>query len=213
MSRDWSRTSRRSAPSGGSTGSRSTNLCYGVKVAPGTRLNYLCHVERLVLDSVLEPMDLILFYGETLPAVPRALCACAVPRLVFTARPVADLSGWWRRHAALTAAAARTAGRRPGRRELAPLGRNDLLGMLVAGDFDPALEPGLPGRGTGCAGRRSGTSAAPQPADLAVAGRPPPPRDHQPALYAATTCQETRFPGPATRRPTPPSPPRRPAAR
>ena len=85
------------------------------------------------------------------------------------------------------------------------LTRTDVFGVLLAGDFDPALRAAFPGavrsalrrrrrvRCCACAGARSGWTA-----------RPPPPRLLSAALYAATTLRgDRRSRGPRTSPPDP----------
>ena len=61
---------------------------YGVKVALGYALTYPANVERLVLDSVLEPDGPDPFYRPTLEAIPRVLRSlCRAGCRSFTARP------------------------------------------------------------------------------------------------------------------------------
>ena len=65
---------------------------YGVKVALGYALTYPAHVERLVLDSVLDVDGPDPFYGPTLEALPRVLRAlCRAGCSSFTADPLEDL--------------------------------------------------------------------------------------------------------------------------
>src|SRR5262245_2998660 len=67
-------------------------VSYGTKVALGYALRYPANVERLVLDSVVEPDGPDPLYRDSFAAVPRALRALCRSRCgAFTADPVADL--------------------------------------------------------------------------------------------------------------------------
>jgi pimeloyl-ACP methyl ester carboxylesterase len=176
---------------------------YGTKVALAYALRYPTHVERLVLDSVVEPGGPDPLYADTIAAVPRALRAvCRGACSSFTHDPVADLQelvGRMRRHGRLRGPLVDSRGRT----RHTSLGRNDLLGILIAGDLDPALRAAFPGA------VRAALRGDPAPLlrlsrrTFTVTGRPPPPRILSAALYAATTCEETPFPW---ARNTPPDP-------
>ena len=175
---------------------------YGVKVALGYALTYPAHVERLVLDSVLDVDGPDPFYAPTLEALPRVLHAlCRAGCSSFTADPLEDLRRIVRRMG--TRGVRGQVVDEHGRRRPARVSRSELFLMLIAGDFDPALRAALPGAvraaldGDGAPlvrlGRRS----------FSVEGEPPPPRLLSTALFAATTCEEMRFPWART---TPPDP-------
>jgi pimeloyl-ACP methyl ester carboxylesterase len=175
---------------------------YGVKVALGYALTYPDHVERLVLDSVLEANGPDPFYRPTLEAVPRVLRSlCRSGCSSFTSDPLRDLTRLVRRIGAggLRGRVVDAAGRhRPTR-----LSRGELFLMLISGDFDPALRAAFPGAVRAALegdrtpllrlGRRS----------FSLEGEPPPPRLLSTALFTATTCEEMPLPWPRT---TPPDP-------
>ena len=175
---------------------------YGVKVALGYALTYPAHVERLVLDSVLDVDGPDPFYAPTLEALPRVLHAlCRAGCSSFTADPLEDLRRIVRRMG--TRGVRGQVVDEHGRRRPARVSRSELFLMLIAGDFDPALRAALPGAvraaldGDGAPlvrlGRRS----------FSVEGEPPPPRLLSTALFAATTCEEMRFPWARTAPPDP----------
>ncbi len=176
---------------------------YGTKVALAYASRYPSHVERLALDSVVEAGGPDPLYSDTIAAVPRALRAvCRGACSSFTRDPVGDLQslvGQMRRRGRLRGPLVDAQGRTRTR----SLGRNDLLGILIAGDFDPALRAAFPGAVR--AGLRG--DAAPllrlSRRTFTVDGDPPPPRILSAALYAATSCEETPFPW---ARNTPPDP-------
>jgi pimeloyl-ACP methyl ester carboxylesterase len=166
---------------------------YGVKVALGYALTYPTHVERLVLDSVLEVDGPDPLYRPSLEAVPRVLRSlCRAGCGSFTSDPLADLAQLVQRMGARPLRGQVIDAR--GRRRPARLSRGELFLMLISGDFDPTLRAGFPGAVRAALdgdtwplmrlGRRS----------LAVDGEPPPPRLLSTALFTATTCEEMRFP-------------------
>ena len=166
---------------------------YGVKVALGYALTYPANVERLVLDSVVETDGPDSFYRDTLAAVPRVLSSlCRSGCASFTPDPVADLS-------ALVAQIGPGRLRGPvidarGRRQVTTLTGGELLLILLAGDFDPALRAGTPGA------VRAALDGDPAPVlrlkrrSIAVNAKPPPSRLVSTGLFAATTCEEVSFP-------------------
>ena len=175
---------------------------YGVKVALGYALAHPANVERLVLDSVVEPTGPDPLYRPTLQAVPRVLRSLCRGRCdSFTADPLADLTRLVRRMGDRPLRAPVVDPR--GRRRPARLTRGELFLMLISGDFDPALRAAFPGAVRAALdgdrmpllrlGRRS----------FSVEGEPPPPRLISTALYTATTCEEMSFPWLRTTAPDP----------
>ena len=173
---------------------------YGTKVAEEYAERYPQYVESMVLDSVVppsgpEPFSLPTF--QAISSVLGELCsnnACAG----ITTNPVADL-------ASLTARLRK----RPlsgsvydgsGHRHNVTLDESGLLGILEAGDLNPALRALLP------AAVRSALNNYPDPLlrleALAEGLIPNLPAGHPPeesteideALYVATTCEEMPFP-------------------
>jgi pimeloyl-ACP methyl ester carboxylesterase len=187
---------------------------YGTKVALQYAERHPEHVEALLLDSVVlpegpDPFSLPTF--QALGPVLGELCsegACAR----VTADPLSDLA---RLNARLR--------RRPlsgwvydgsGRRHSATLGETDLLGVLEAGDLNPALRALLP------AAVQSALRGEPDPllrlkllSEGLVPNLPTPPHaqaeqeqsEEDNALFLTTSCEEKPFPWqrsapPATRR-------------
>jgi pimeloyl-ACP methyl ester carboxylesterase len=175
---------------------------YGVKVALGYALTYPANVDRLVLDSVVEPDGPDTFYLDTLAALPRVLRAlCRSACRSFTRDPAADLS---------TLVARIGAGRlrgfvvdAGGRRRAAGLTRGELLLILLAGDYDPSLRAAAPGA------VRAALDGDPVPLlrlkrrSIVVGARPPPPQLVSVGLFATTTCEEAVFPWARTAPPDP----------
>jgi pimeloyl-ACP methyl ester carboxylesterase len=175
---------------------------YGTKVALGYALAHPESVERLVLDSVVEAAGPDALYLDTLQALPRALRAvCRSGCRRFTRDPVGDLQALVARIAREPLSGRLVDERGRGRRKA--VRRTDLFYVLLAGDFNPLLRAAFP------AAVRSGLAgdAAPLLRLRRIASRqdasPLPPRLLSTMLYAATSCEETRFPWART---TPPDP-------
>jgi pimeloyl-ACP methyl ester carboxylesterase len=179
---------------------------YGVKVALGYALTYPARVERLVLDSVLEVDGPDPFYRPTLEALPRVLAAlCRAGCASFTSDPLADLARLVRRIGS-GVLRGRVVDPR-GRPRRTALTRGELLLMLVAGDFDPALRAAMPGAVRAALDGDTAPLLRLSRRAFAVEGEPPPPRLISTALFTATTCEEmplpwarTAPPGPVERR-------------
>jgi pimeloyl-ACP methyl ester carboxylesterase len=120
-------------------------VSYGTKVALDYAARYPQHVSRLLLDSLLLPGGSDPFMRTTIASVPRVLKAlCARRACPFTHDPSGDL-------ARLVARIARSGPLRGvrydgrGRPRRVAITREDLLGLLLAGDFDPTARALLPG--------------------------------------------------------------------
>jgi pimeloyl-ACP methyl ester carboxylesterase len=174
---------------------------YGVKVALGYALTYPGNVERLLLDSVVEPDGLDPFYLPSLAAVPRVLRAlCGTRCSSFTRDPLADLGALVRRMAPRPLRG--YAVDRRGRRRSARLTRGELFLILLGGDFDPQLRAAFPGAVRAALDgdaapalrlkRRAFSDGGPLPARLISV-----------TLFAATICEETPFPWARTAAPDP----------
>ena len=81
-----------------------------------------------------------------------------------------------------------------GRARPGPLTRPDVFGVLLAGDFDPALRAGFPGAVRSALAGDAAPLLRLRRRAFKVEGEPPPPRVLSAALYAATSCEETTFP-------------------
>jgi pimeloyl-ACP methyl ester carboxylesterase len=189
---------------------------YGTKVALAYAERYPQHVEALVLDSVVlpegpEPFSLSTF-GALQPVLGELCSAGACAHI--TSDPLADiarLNAKLRRHA-LSGSVYDGAGHR----HVGRLQEGDLLGILQAGDLNPALRALLP------AAVRSALHNDPDPLlrlDLLseglipnvplpprrVSSRAEPEEAENDALFLDTSCEEKPFPWqraatPATRR-------------
>ncbi|HTQ69436.1 MAG TPA: alpha/beta fold hydrolase [Solirubrobacteraceae bacterium] len=173
---------------------------YGTKVALEYAQQYPERVEALVLDSVVpvdgpEPFAIPSF--RALPGVMQELCArraCAA----ITANPVTDLAALNARLRSHALGGSVFDGH--GRRHAAALDEAGLLRTIEAGDVNPALRALLP------AAVRSALNGDPDPLlrlhVLSEGLIPTLPRERQvesaesvdEALFATTTCEETRFP-------------------
>ena len=166
---------------------------YGTKVALEYALRYPAHVERLALDSVVEADGPDPLYRDTFAATPRALRAlCRVSCGSFTRDPAGDLE---RLIARLRARPMRgMLVDEHGRARPGLLTRPDVFGVLLAGDFDPALRAGFPGAVRSALAGDAAPLLRLRRRAFKVEGEPPPPRVLSAALYAATSCEETTFP-------------------
>lgn len=169
-------------------------VSYGTKVALGYAARYPTHVERLVLDSIVDLDGPDPLYRDTFAAVPRALdsaCARGGCRSI-TADPTADLA---RLVARLSAGPMRgyVVGA-DGQRRAARLGRVDLLTVLLAGDFDESLRAGVPGAVRSALRGDLAPILRLARRGQAVEGEPFPPSLLSSALLAATSCEEIAFP-------------------
>jgi len=176
---------------------------YGTKVALEYAERYPQHVEALVLDSVVppegpDPFSLPTF--QALPSVLGELCSAGACDHI-TANPLADvarLAGMLRHHSL-----SGSVYDGDGHRHNATLGEVGLLGILQAGDLNPALRALLP------AAVQSALHGNPDPllrlnllSEGLIPNVPLPP--HSPteesseeennALFLATSCEEKSFP-------------------
>jgi pimeloyl-ACP methyl ester carboxylesterase len=177
-------------------------VSYGTKVAEAYALKYPQRVERLILDSILVPEGPDAFSRDETVAIPRVLAgACGTGCAAFSADPAADLHELVTRMATKPLRGSVTGAY--GDRERGSISRSELLGLIVAGDFDPFIRADLP------AAVRSALDGDSVPL-LRLAGEPPdslgsegeaPPSDtpeFSDALFLATTCEETELPWPRT---------------
>ncbi len=164
-------------------------VSYGTKVALAYAARYPQRIERLVLDSVVEPTGPGAFSQESLAAIPRVLrTLCLKGCEDITPDPVADVAALVQRM--------RTRGfvygplvSVKGRRHRARIGSVRLLDLLFAGDFDPTLRAHFPG-----AVHSALTGDAAPLLRLALRAergdRPAPAEFLSDGLYAATVCEE-----------------------
>ncbi len=168
-------------------------VSYGTKVALGYALRYPDRVERLVLDSTVEPEGPDPFYRPSLKAMPRVLRSLCEPSCRgVTSDPARDLETLVRslRSRPLRGYVVD----RDGRRRRAALDRTDVFVLLLAGDLDPGLRTAVPA--TVRAALRGDLAPILRLAAQArrTEGEPPPPRELSVGLYAVTTCEESPLP-------------------
>jgi pimeloyl-ACP methyl ester carboxylesterase len=166
---------------------------YGTKVALEYAQEHPEHVEALVLDSVVTPSGPEPLDRPTLAAVPRILrqlCAYGACAQI-TPNPVADLARLVQRlrHGPIVGRV--IDGR--GHPHKVGISSNDLLEILLAGDFDPILRAEFIAAVRGAA---SGDSAALARliARAESGGEEESSEDIDVPLYYATTCEEQDFP-------------------
>jgi pimeloyl-ACP methyl ester carboxylesterase len=167
-------------------------VSYGTRIALAYASRYPQRVERLVLDSVVPLTGSPGYTLNSIAAVPRVLgdvCAGGCP---FTSDATADLAQLVRRMAAgpLRGRVARG----DGKLHHVRMGRADLLALLLAGDYLPALRGHVP------AAVRSALAGDPAPLlrlrelVTSLQAVEPTAREFSSILYVATTCAETTEP-------------------
>lgn len=117
---------------------------YGTKVAERYAQEYPSHVEALVLDSVVPPSGRDAFQETTFAAVGRILHQLCAARACahITGEPVSDLARLVQRlHGGSVRGLFVNGG---GRAEPIGISANELLGVLMEGDFDPLLRAEFP---------------------------------------------------------------------
>lgn len=168
-------------------------VSYGTKVALGYALRYPDNVERIALDSVVEVDGPDALYLDTFAAIPRALRSlCRSGCRGFTRDPLADLQALVERMATRPLRGRLVDHR--GRSRPAAMGSGDLFAVLLAGDFDPTLRAAFPGAVRAALAGDGDPLLRLRRRAFVVGGEPPPARFLSSALYAATTCEETRLP-------------------
>jgi len=164
---------------------------YGTKVAEEYAQAHPGNVEALVLDSVVPPNGPDPLNRSTFAAVPRILKRlCSFKECAHITRdPVADLAR------VLTAARHRgLVGRvidNRGRTHAARINPDDLMEVLIEGDFDPLLRSEFIPAVTSAA--RGDTASLARLASR-VEGRPEEGREGEGALFLTTTCEDEEFP-------------------
>jgi pimeloyl-ACP methyl ester carboxylesterase len=164
---------------------------YGTKVAEQYAQDYPSHVEALVLDSVVPPNGPDPLNRSTFAAVPRILrqlCAAHVCAHV-TRNPVANLA-----HVVAAMSRGALVGRaidRDGHAQTIPLYANELLELLLAGDFSPLLRAEFV---TSVAAAAHGDAAPLARLVATTAQAEGESEDFDTPLYYATTCEEQQFP-------------------
>jgi pimeloyl-ACP methyl ester carboxylesterase len=169
-------------------------VSYGTFLAQAYAARYPTHVDRVLLDSVLDVSGWDPFYIDIFGAVPRvlrAVCRQACGR--FTADEVADLGRLVKRlgrgalHGRVTLA--------DGRRRRSSLTRQELFFTMVSGDLDDILRASFPGAvSSALRGDLAPMLRLKRHAVISEGGGSP--REFSSALYAATTCEEIPFPWP-----------------
>jgi pimeloyl-ACP methyl ester carboxylesterase len=168
---------------------------YGTKVAERYAQDHPSRVEALVLDSVVPPNGPEAFDRATFAAVPRILrqlCAGAACARI-THNPVADLA-----HLVARMGAGRVRGRAidgHGRGHTVRVSSDDLIEVLLAGDFDPILRGEFPAaiRSAGY-GDTAALARLIGRARSGGGGEEESPEAFDVPLYYSTICDETSFP-------------------
>jgi pimeloyl-ACP methyl ester carboxylesterase len=169
-------------------------VSYGTFVAQAYAARYPTHVERVLLDSVLDVSGWDPFYRDIFGAVPRVLEAvCRQTCPTWTKDEVADVGRLVKRlqrgalHGHVTLP--------NGHRRASALTRQELFFTLVSGDLDELLRASFPGA-VKSALRGDLDPILRLKRHAAASEGSGSPRDFSSALYAATTCEEIPFPWP-----------------
>jgi pimeloyl-ACP methyl ester carboxylesterase len=165
---------------------------YGTKVAEEYAQEYPQHVEALVLDSVVaptgpDPLDRTTF--EAIPRILRQLCAyrqCAH----ITRNPVGDLARLVKRLGAGTLRGRYVGGH--GHPHTIAISSNELLDILLAGDFNPILRAELPAAAR--AADEDDNAPLTRLLVRALGGEREEGEGIDTPLYYTTTCEEEDFP-------------------
>jgi pimeloyl-ACP methyl ester carboxylesterase len=167
-------------------------VSYGTKVALGYAAKYPQHLERLVLDSVVEPTGPGAFGEEGLAAIPRVLRTICLRGCDGVTKDVlgdlvavlASMRGGLL-HGPLVGV--------DGRRQRARIGRLRLMSLLFAGDFDGTLRAALPAALR--AAREGDKAPLLRLALRSERGAGPVSAEYlSDALYVATVCEEGPLP-------------------
>jgi pimeloyl-ACP methyl ester carboxylesterase len=164
---------------------------YGTKVAEQYAQEYPSHVEALVLDSVVPPTGPETLDRSTFAAVPRILRQLCAGGLCahITANPVADLAAVVKRMEQAPLRGRYIDGY--GKAHSVALSSNELVELLLAGDFSPALRAEF----VTAVAAAAGNDTAPLARLLATAAHAEgEPEDFDMPLYYATSCEEQSFP-------------------
>jgi pimeloyl-ACP methyl ester carboxylesterase len=164
---------------------------YGTKVAEEYAQAYPSHVEALVLDSVVTPNGPSTLERSTFAAIPRILRQMCAFELCahITANPVADLAQVVRemRHGALREIAIDGSGHA----RWVSMSSNDLVNILIAGDFSSLLRAEF----LTAVAAAARNDPAPLARLIATAEQSEgESEDFDTPLYFATTCEEQAFP-------------------
>jgi pimeloyl-ACP methyl ester carboxylesterase len=167
-------------------------VSYGTRVAVEYARRYPDRVERMILDSPVSIDAPDPLARETLGAVGRVLRAvCRSGCGGAQAHPVADLARLVPR---LRRTPIRLVVRRGSRRVPVSVGVDDVLGMLVSSDLNPSFMRRIP---PAVRSAVAGNGAPLVRLKLSLTGDGGGPRerasDFSPAVYAATTCEESPF--------------------
>jgi pimeloyl-ACP methyl ester carboxylesterase len=166
---------------------------YGTKVAEQYAQDYPAHVEALVLDSVVTPNGPDPLNRPTFAAVPRILGQLCRHRecVHITRNPVDDLARVVARMRRGTISG-RVIDKR-GHPHAEPISSDDLVGILLAGDFDPLLRAEfIPAVRAAAAGDSAALARLLTRAEAIGEEGSGGGVDSQ--LYLTTTCEEDAFP-------------------
>jgi pimeloyl-ACP methyl ester carboxylesterase len=172
-------------------------VSYGTRTALTYAQRYPAHVDRLVLDSVVTADGPDALSPDTFRAVPRVLRAlCGGRRCrAITRNPVTDVARLTARIASRGSLRGRLVGAH-GRVRRATASRYDVYSTLVAGDFEPEMRRQYPAAVVSALHGDAAPMLRLNRRAIALESAAPDPRELSSAVYAATTCEESRLPWP-----------------
>jgi pimeloyl-ACP methyl ester carboxylesterase len=172
-------------------------VSYGTRTALTYAQRYPSHVDRMVLDSTVKPDGADALNLDTFRAVPRVLRALCGRHGCdgITRDPVADVARLTARIAARGSLRGRLVDAR-GKGHPARASRYDVFSALVAGDFEPELRRQYPAAVVSALHGDAAPMLRLKRRAIALESAAPDPRELSSAVYAATTCEESRLPWP-----------------
>ena len=170
-------------------------VSYGTKVALGYASRHPTRVERLVLDSVVEPDGPDALWRPTFAAMPRGLREVGGRACPYTRSPAADLAAAGERLDAEPLQADLVGPN--GKRASEALSSADLFSLLLTGDFDPWVRAGIPGA-VAAAAKGDGAQLLRLLDDIKRFTPNEQPQEFSWPLFYATTCTDSALPWGAT---------------
>ena len=167
-------------------------ISYGTELALAYARTFPSHVDRLIIDSVVDPDDADPFVTASFRAMTPTLAALCPRRCRgISTDPAADLYELVQRlrtrelHALAYDA--------KGRSHKVAIGPTALMDLMFNADYDPPLRAALPSAVSVRAGRRRRAAGPARPRGATSSMTSAPPRDFSTARYA-TICEETPLP-------------------
>lgn len=170
-------------------------VSYGTKVALAYAARHPTRVERLVLDSIVNPDGPDEIWRSTFASIPRVLREVCGRECPFTSDPSADVAELVRQLA--SAPLRGTVVAPDGKRSDQTLSSAELFWLLLQGDFDPRLQASMPGA-VAAAAKGDGAQLLRLLEDVIARTQPEQPQLFSTPLFYATTCSDHALPWGAT---------------